>query len=198
MNELVWTECNLPWKTKQVYYEVRPPNLDEKAILELGFSIDEEEVSFKTLADKVGDRYFEICDETDKRYTEWESTQENLDDDVAIEMERQIKAAVSRELLGEEYVVRSARLKELREKRYDWLEVQPEFLAWKKTSDDFNQEQRKKSFRHMAKPGLLIELQCGKQLLIGHLNTSGGVCDDCSGIEDEDIIVRYSVIWECK
>lgn len=54
----------------------------------------------------------------------------------------------------------------------------------------------KKSFRpDLAKPGTLIELQSGKRMIIGHINALGGVCDDCSGINDEDIVVRYAVIY---
>jgi hypothetical protein len=35
-------------------------------------------------------------------------------------------------------------------------------------------------------------------LLIGEINEMGGTCDDCSGIGDKDIVVRYRVLVDQK
>lgn len=53
---------------------------------------------------------------------------------------------------------------------------------------------RKSFYPDLAKPGTLIELESGKQLLIGHINNLGGVCDACIGVNGSDIIKRYAVI----
>lgn len=59
-----------------------------------------------------------------------------------------------------------------------------------------------KSFcgRGLNKPGTLIEVKhiandSVEQLLLGDVNCRGGVCDDCKGIENDDVVLRYCVLW---
>jgi hypothetical protein len=51
----------------------------------------------------------------------------------------------------------------------------------------------------MRKPGVLIEvLENGekKQYLIGHINESCGVCDDCTMFDKDTVVLRAKIVWE--
>lgn len=77
---------------------------------------------------------------------------------------------------------------------------------YKKYSEELESERSryknvrpKKSFYpDLAKPGVLVELESGKQMLIGDINAAGGICDDCKGIKNTDIVKRYAIIIELK
>ena len=49
--------------------------------------------------------------------------------------------------------------------------------------------------RKLNIPGTLIETEDGDQVLIGHINTLLGVCDDCTMFEPDTIVKRYKVVW---
>lgn len=62
--------------------------------------------------------------------------------------------------------------------------------------DEYKKNRPKKSFYpDLAKPGTIIELESGKRMIIGDINVLGGVCNDCVGIDDKDLIVRYAIIY---
>lgn len=56
--------------------------------------------------------------------------------------------------------------------------------------------------RKLIQPGVLIktnEKYDGRNVfLIGHINTLGGVCDDCVMFDRATIIKEYCVVWEGK
>ena len=46
----------------------------------------------------------------------------------------------------------------------------------------------------LAQPGTVIEVDdCN--YLIGDINKSGGVCNCCAEIRDDDIVTRYKTVW---
>jgi hypothetical protein len=42
-----------------------------------------------------------------------------------------------------------------------------------------------------AKPGVEVQLEDGRELLIGHVNELGGGCDDCPEITRRDVVVAF-------
>jgi hypothetical protein len=56
---------------------------------------------------------------------------------------------------------------------------------------DFSERvKEKKSMDSILKPGMLLELKSGEIILVGDINTNGGVCDDCH-YGKETIVKRY-------
>jgi hypothetical protein len=54
------------------------------------------------------------------------------------------------------------------------------------------------TYKGLNKEGTLIDLEDGRQLLIGHINVLAGECDDCTSIHNDTIIKRYKIVWEAK
>lgn len=89
------------------------------------------------------------------------------------------------------------------------IEYDAQHKLWQTNYKEFKRnwyKENKPSFCALGldKAGTLIQFrQCDEfgsseqviQYLIGNINESGGICDDCRGIEDTDIILRYKVIW---
>ena len=50
-------------------------------------------------------------------------------------------------------------------------------------------------FRHhgLAQPGVRIECSNGSEILIGDINTLGGVCDDCLAFDGDNVITKYQL-----
>jgi hypothetical protein len=48
----------------------------------------------------------------------------------------------------------------------------------------------------IIKPGVVIEFDGGKQVVIGHLNEVWGSCDCCVLLRGEQIVNGYCVVWE--
>ena len=56
---------------------------------------------------------------------------------------------------------------------------------------DFSERvKEKKSMDSILKPGMLLELKSGEIILVGDINTNGGVFDDCH-YGKETIVKRY-------
>jgi hypothetical protein len=50
----------------------------------------------------------------------------------------------------------------------------------------------------LNKPGVLIEVEhdsATHQYLLGDINCSRGVCDDCVAFEKDAIVKRYRIVW---
>jgi hypothetical protein len=79
----------------------------------------------------------------------------------------------------------------------DWLEKQPEWIAYWDEHKEIQERRQQDSMykRGLIKPGVLLDTEKGL-LLIGHINDSGGSCDDCRGIEKTDLVKRYRVVWD--
>ncbi len=81
--------------------------------------------------------------------------------------------------------------------RFDtWIHTLPAFKAWEAKREAAFAAWKAKSFRYQARPGMFIVLADGTGLLIGDINTQGGVCDDCSGLDSGDIVARYAILPE--
>lgn len=59
-----------------------------------------------------------------------------------------------------------------------------EWTEYGKTFDEFEKAD-------LNRPGVQVEVQDQDTYLLGHVNVSGGLCDDCPGINYKDIIARY-------
>jgi len=93
-----------------------------------------------------------------------------------------------------------------------WLDEQPETKKWdeecEKAREAHNKRMRPLSFCGLGldKPGVLIEVEEQDtdgnledvQYLIGDINPSRGVCDDCTAFDKDAIVKRYKVVWEKK
>jgi len=49
--------------------------------------------------------------------------------------------------------------------------------------------------RGFVRPGVLLEMQSGRRLLVGDINELGGVCDDCTDVAVDGVVSRYAVIY---
>jgi hypothetical protein len=189
MNE--WIEINLPWN-KRVYAEhkeyVPYPDLSEKVKAHFGYSRDE--LLDKTFPGrKNGELEFDhpIYKEYNRVYSELsydKNTIRNSDN-------KAVKIVLEYHRLDREI--------------NEWLWKQPEYIA---VFDENNrieaankEQQAELSFRGkgLNKAGTVIEYEeNGKtqRMMIGDINEIGGVCDDCRGISDDAIILRYIVVWD--
>jgi hypothetical protein len=100
---------------------------------------------------------------------------------------------------NKEYVKESKAYRRFCEKVRAWVKEQPATKKHQKELEAYNAELAKKSFcgRKLNQPGTLIEVKIDgelKQLLIGDINTLGGVCDDCMDFGRDVIVVRYKVL----
>lgn len=86
---------------------------------------------------------------------------------------------------------------ELKDKINTWIESQPVWLEYQVRHKAFVDEQKQKSFtgRGLAMPGTLVEMEDGSIEMIGSINTSGGVCNDCMAFDDNMIVKRYAVVY---
>lgn len=102
------------------------------------------------------------------------------------------------DLKSKEYKAAVKAYKAFREKVEAWIKEQPETKAYSESVKKMNEVEKQKSFCGMElnKPGTLIEIldnKILKQLLIGDINSLGGVCDDCMGFSKDAVVVRYKV-----
>lgn len=139
--------------------------------------------------------------------TEYEELKEKLetayDEDSPVYLPRE--EFVEQVRLGNPKAVMISRYRELHQKVQDWENEQPD----NKEIDIRNEQLRKEfkarqallSFRdsEWCEAGVLIEFDSEDgtpvQQLLGHMNTLGGVCDDCRGISNDTIIKRCKVVW---
>jgi hypothetical protein len=45
-------------------------------------------------------------------------------------------------------------------------------------------------------PGTVVKTEYLETFMIGHVNELGGKCDDCVGVENDDLIESYAVVWK--
>lgn len=159
-----WIECGLPWDFIPIC--LASPDLSSR----------EKEV--------FGTTYL---DESDKYVykTEMRVTNLNLDFDGSEEEFHEYLQSLNDPEI-DEYL----KFEKWREDYFEWYDQQPEVI-------EFNeQNESKKSFigNGLNKSGTLIELEDGRQFLIGEINTTGGICDHCLAFNREIIIKRYKVL----
>jgi hypothetical protein len=197
MNE--WIECNLPWLVRlesTVPVMVPYPDMDDKIRARFGATIDEwEERFFPGLDDSdlgfvsehpLYREYLEIRDQLELDHSEEEVKQKlQLHPSVAVQTVLACRG-ICKEIDA-------------------WVEEQPEFIAACNTHDmswkKHHEMEDKLSFcgRHLNRAGTLIEYEKDGKLtymIIGHINELGGSCDDCRGINNDTVILRYKVLWD--
>lgn len=71
---------------------------------------------------------------------------------------------------------------------------------------EFNSSWREFDLQGLNKPGTLVEVQyknywdeaektLTRQFLIGDINDSRGVCDDCTEFDRDATVIKYKVVW---
>lgn len=84
----------------------------------------------------------------------------------------------------------------------DWSNKNDNYIKCKEYRRLLYAEEKKERgfYGHpLKKAGTLIEVLIGeekKQFLIGHINESCGVCDDCTEFGKDTIVLRAKVVWE--
>lgn len=188
-----WIEANLTWyvnyEAVDAAYKPFPP-LDERAREVFGKSFDE-----------VSKEYFGDSSKWDAPLTEsYEAHRAALAKSMGLfDYDR----AVTEELRKSEIsdVKRYLEFEDFADKYNDWYSEQPEV----KEIEIFNERIREEGYinnfcgQKLNKPGTLVEIKDKqgkiKQYLIGDINKSGEVCNDCMPFEDDDIVVRYKVVY---
>lgn len=186
---LKWIKCNLPWSGEidsvpnEVFDSVKWPEDELDVLTREKFGTTHTEVSNKIETIGSEEILFDKFLDLQSKY-DYEKTREEL---INLTEDTQLK----------EYL----RLTFLRSE-IQMFENQTDIIAKyneerNKVINEYKASRPKKSFwPDLAKPGVLIELESGKRLLIGDINSNGGVCDDCRGISDSDVVVRYAVIYD--
>lgn len=201
-----WIECNLPWISEDSKeYEDKIWNdsrikklekvLEKKAKKQFGQDYENNE----KLCDSNGDDW-DLCDKISdviKKYMEKHNCSK-IDAYKAYENKIINKDPRSSNLI-------KYRLFML---EYDkWYNEQEECAAINKLRDEVMEEARIYNIEHnpsfcrlgLNAPGTIIEFINtdgeAEQLLIGHMNTASGVCDDCCAFSRNTIIKRYKIVW---
>lgn len=179
-----WIELNLPYSYYECLETPDLPDLDDRIKQKFGKLPKE----VKVLLKKPGEPEYAFQWEAFKKYSKVcdmnEEELSKIDDE-------DIRAVLSYHAFRNEVD--------------DWFSEQPEVVEWESLCDKLRKEHKEKmkskSFSSLGlnKPGVLIEVeQDGKdvQYLIGDINTSCGVCDDCVAFSDDTIVKRYKIVWE--
>lgn len=115
------------------------------------------------------------------------------------ELEKMLGGAEYDEVVkNKEYKAAQRKYRKFSDKVREWMKLHPAWVAYQEAIKAYDDGENQKSFcgRELNKPGTLIEVLIGKelkQLLIGDINSLGGVCDDCMGFDKNAIVVRYKV-----
>lgn len=197
-DKINWIEVNLPWYHHACWESApKAPDMNERERAEFGISEEE-------LREKVGpdlDAFMKLKNELDELQ------------DVAVAHAREADILYTDYIISPEYdqiekdfwklhendaciIARNAYI-ELKNKICTWTEQQPEWKEFQKRLEKFNEEEDKKSFSRsgLAMPGTLVEMEDGSIEMIGSINTSGGVCNDCMAFGDSMIVKRYAVVY---
>lgn len=199
-----WIECNLPWYVRLEMPEGPPfPDMNSKVKGHFGKDTAHFEEDFFPgyHTDGMGflsehpifQEYEDIRDNLINDHLERDYTEEQVKDILSKSEKQSVKTVLAYR----------AKMREIN----DWIESQPEVIAFCQSSDaihkDHKEQEGKLSFcgHSLNRAGTVIEFEEeGKicQMMIGTINELGGSCDDCRGISDETIILRYKILWNGK
>lgn len=196
-----WIECGLPWYLSAIDVDYKsPPDFSDRVREKFGFT--EKELEKQTFGDH--DFYWDSPVykefEKDSDYLKKTLSLESLDNDnFEKEFKNSLKASPNESV--QKVLAYYEKLNEINE----FIHSQQEFIETEEYNDKIQAEHESKmstsSFTGagLALPGTLIEIKkldgTISQMLIGDINELGGVCDDCTGIRSDDIIIRYKRIW---
>lgn len=186
MKNINWIECNLPWSNPKSAFADYFDSIED--------SFPREEVDILTKKE-FGVTLFELEQEAAKIPLAAIVRLHRLEEEY--DMSKSLEELMK--LTKDQEVIKYLKIRILSEKIEDWesnLDICKEYYdKLDSILDKKNEEPADPvSFSSIAKPGMLIELESGKQMLIGHINEVGGICEDCMGINKSDVIKRYAVI----
>lgn len=199
MNE--WIDCNLPWSIRLDWGAMEPyPNMEDKIVAHFGKNKAHWTEDFFPGYGSDGMDFL-----TDHPiFREYEEVQDQLIDE---HLEDHYTDDQLKELLTQSdnqavltVLAFRAKMKEIEE----WVDQQPEWLAACQANEAIRlahkEREAKCSFSggNLNRAGTVIEfMEDGKlqEMMIGTINELGGSCDDCRGISDDTIILRYKVLW---
>lgn len=72
----------------------------------------------------------------------------------------------------------------------DWIEVASTYGDWLEANNGDDPP--------WLSPGMLVEVQGKKPILIGHVNRNNGGCSCCGGIHPRDYVLRYRRVWAAE
>ena len=184
-----WIEFNLPWNVITYPKNVPYPSLDKEVREKFGFTKDE-----------LIEKFFPV--KTGYAYDHPAFKEYNLISDEIEDTEN--KEEVLR-ALNNPNVNKVLDYRKLSREIDNFIYEHPDTITADEDNERINKEHKEKESKlsfvgaGLNKTGTVIEfMEKGKltQLLIGNINEVGGVCNDCSGISDETIILRYKKVWE--
>lgn len=174
-----WIDCNLPWSVnpRKFVYPIPAPDLSDQERERFG-------VSKEDLQSKYSDEFSKL----DRLFSQvtWEVPR------VDIPKQEDIIARDNglSEALDAKRLVKQIEW---------WRDYTPEYQAWQDAQAvayrQFLRESQSQTFagQELNRPGVQIEVD-GRQYLIGDINTTCGVCEDCTAFEPESIVTRYRVL----
>lgn len=203
MNE--WIELNLPWFVKDYQARVGKtfPNFNERAKKELGETTAEVAARTIEVLPRDPDKFMHApeIDHFDevRNKIRINLTDENWGEGFEEEVMRRLSD------LGDVIVNNVLEYRAFNKKFNLWYDAQPEVIEVVRHNrelwDRLDREEALQSFCGMKlnNAGTLIEFEedgVTSQQLIGDMNTSGGVCNDCMGVREDTIIKRYKIVWK--
>ena len=186
-----WIEVGLPWRK-----DSDPASWPEP------FDLDDRErgifgTTHREISDRLGTFPAELFDKL-KEFVDELSGNAPMGD------ERTKAESIVREAYADDTpFARIIDLRWLARRIEEWHEQQPEVADFRRKIAEHHEAKKRLSFSccAMCRPGVEIEVRRahdGKiaRLLIGNINANGGVCDDCRGIADDDVVVRCRIVYE--
>jgi hypothetical protein len=203
-----WIECGLPWDASSTsggpHDYKSPPDFSDRVREQFGFTKKElEEQTFGKYAlywdSPVYKEYSKISDELEEQLIPTLLDTNNLTNNLDKEVDALLKSSTNESVKA--VLAYFAKTSEIDE----FIASQLEYLETEAYNDKLDEEYQSKlsisSFTGagLALAGTLIEVKkvdgTMSQMLIGNINELGGVCDDCTDIRSDDIIIRYKRIW---
>lgn len=161
-----WIKCDLPWTHYGDYKNSpEPPNLNKETKKEFGTTVGQ---AYKELEKMLGGVVYATPE-----YNEI--------------------------VKSKEYKAAQRKYKKFSDKVREWAKTHPAWVTYQEVIKAYSNDESQKSFcgRQLNEPGTMIEVLIGKelkQLLIGDINSLGGVCDDCMGFGKDTVVVRYKIV----
>jgi hypothetical protein len=176
-----WIECGLPWRNYE-FPNLDAPDLQEEMRADFGETFDEvvARIDFDLITGIKEDISADLVD------AGWDPNSPEFEKEVQLQYEKEMRR------LGNDVMFKD---NEKRRTMLEWRRDHPKLLVFNQECARLNEELNRRCFKGagLALPGTQIEIEGGKRLLIGDINPLGGICDDCAGIDDDTIIVRYRV-----
>lgn len=195
-DKIEWIDINLPWRISSIWADApQVPNLEQREREVFGASSEDLREqnavhleNFHLLLNALEERQYQARQEAKKR------NESNYELSSAYD---QIEIDFWEEHTNNPDVIARDTYRASILKINAWTEEQPEWKAYVKDSALFSAQEDEKSFcgRGLANPGTVIELANGQIELIGSINESSGVCDDCAAFDRYAVVKRYAVVY---